>query len=288
MTHSSIGAEQRRIAEDAFANRDDCVIVATSVLELGIDVGDLDRVIQIDSPATVSSFLQRMGRTGRRPGSTRNCLFLATEDESLIQAMGLVELWKRGYVEPIVPPPYPCHILAQQLMALVLQERGIGRRTWYEWVNGMPGFAHVSPSTREQIVQWMLSQKILWEDEGMLSFGKAGEEAYGRKNFLELVSVFLAPPLFSVRHGREELGSVDQSTFLGKTKGVACLAAGGEGLASDASRLAASGRVRRSGRRDGLVSVEGRRAGFALRSLSVDQGRSGIGGNELDLVAESL
>jgi ATP-dependent Lhr-like helicase len=45
------------------------VIVATSTLELGIDVGDLDRVIQIDSPATVSSFLQRMGRTGRRPGS---------------------------------------------------------------------------------------------------------------------------------------------------------------------------------------------------------------------------
>ena len=68
VTHSSLSQEQRRQAEDAFANRDDCVIVATSVLELGIDVGNLDRVIQIDSPTTVSSFLQRMGRTGRRAG----------------------------------------------------------------------------------------------------------------------------------------------------------------------------------------------------------------------------
>ena len=75
---------QRRQAEDAFANRDDCVIVATSVLELGIDVGNLDRVIQIDIPYTVSSFPQRMGRTGRQPGTTRNCLFLATSGESLM------------------------------------------------------------------------------------------------------------------------------------------------------------------------------------------------------------
>jgi Lhr-like helicase len=61
VTHSSLSHEQRRQAEEAFAGRDDCVIVATSVLELGVDVGDLDRVIQIDSPATVASFLQRHG-----------------------------------------------------------------------------------------------------------------------------------------------------------------------------------------------------------------------------------
>ena len=68
VSHSSLGAEERRLAEQAFAQRQNCVIVATSSLELGIDVGDLDRVIQIDAPATVSSFLQRMGRTGRRAG----------------------------------------------------------------------------------------------------------------------------------------------------------------------------------------------------------------------------
>ncbi|HKI19921.1 MAG TPA: helicase-related protein, partial [Isosphaeraceae bacterium] len=213
--------------EEAFSGRDDCVIVATSVLELGIDVGDLDRVIQIDAPPTVSSFLQRMGRTGRRPGTTRNCLFLATKDESLIQAMGLVRLWEQGFVEPIIPPASPIHILAQQLMALALQERGIGRNTWYEWVSRMPGFSQIPDATRQRLVEWMLTQEILWEDEGILWFGKKGEEKFGRKNFLELVSVFLAPPLFSVLFGRQELGFVDETTFFGKQEQPRVLLLGG-------------------------------------------------------------
>ncbi len=227
VTHSSLSQEQRRQAEDAFANRDDCVIVATSVLELGIDVGDLDRVIQIDSPTTVSSFLQRMGRTGRRPGSRRNCLFLATRDEALVQAAGLIDLWAEGYVEPIQPPPEPYHVLAQQLMALVLQEQGIGRHTWLEWVRGVPAFAAMPPQQVREVVDWMLQQGILWEEEGILGIGRKGEETYGRRHFLELLSVFLSPPLFGVLHGRRELGFVDELTFLGKQDGPRVLLLGG-------------------------------------------------------------
>lgn len=126
VSHSSVGLDERRQAEEAFAQRQNCVIVATSSLELGLDVGDLDRVIQIDAPGTVSSFLQRMGRTGRRSNTTRNCLFLATSDEGLLRAAALIELWRRGYIEPVIAPRCPYHILAQQLMALILQERGVG------------------------------------------------------------------------------------------------------------------------------------------------------------------
>ena len=227
VTHSSLSHEQRRQAEDAFANRDDCVIVATSVLELGIDVGDLDRVIQIDSPATVSSFLQRMGRTGRRQGTLRNCLFLATRDETLIQAAGLIDLWHEGYVEAIQPPAEPYHVLAQQLMALVLQERGIGRDTWLEWVAGVPGFATLPAQRIQEVVAWMLSQGMLWEEQGILGIGRKGEETYGRRHFLELLSVFLSPPLFAVLHGRQELGFVDELTFLGTQEGPRVLLLGG-------------------------------------------------------------
>ncbi len=109
----ALGVEHLRLAQ--FAERgaaayggnrlqleaQNCVIVATSTLELGIDVGNLDRVIQIDAPRTVASFLQRIGRTGRRTGSRRNCLFLATREGSLHQAIALVELWRTGFVEPI-------------------------------------------------------------------------------------------------------------------------------------------------------------------------------------------
>jgi ATP-dependent Lhr-like helicase len=227
VTHSSLSPDERHQAEEAFASRDDCVIVATSVLELGIDVGNLDRVVQIDSPRTVSSFLQRMGRTGRRAGTTRNCLFLATKEESLIQAAGLIQLWSDGYIEPIVPPPFPYHILAQQLMALALQEAGVGKGEWFGWVQGVQGFAEISKVDREQLVEWMLGKQILWDDEGILWLGREGEDTFGRRNFMELFSVFMSPPLFSVLHGRQELGYVDETTFLGKQDGPRVLLLGG-------------------------------------------------------------
>ena len=196
-------------------------------MELGIDVGDLDRVIQIDAPTTVSSFLQRMGRTGRREGSVRNCLFLATSDDSLLRAAGLIDLWAEGYIEAIVPPALPYHILAQQVMALTLQEQGIGRGELWKWLGGVPAFREMQRERQEEVLQWMIDHEILWSDQGILSFGQKGEQAYGRKNFLELFSVFLSPPLFSVLHGRQELGFVDELTFLGKHDGPRILLLGG-------------------------------------------------------------
>src|SRR3970282_1081134 len=121
VSHSSLGLDERRRAESAFAEGAACGIVATSPLALGIDVGDLDRVIQVDAPATVSAFLQRLGRTGRRPGGVRNCLFLTTKEEALLRAAAIVELASGGYCEPVVPPPLPYHVLAQQILALALQ-----------------------------------------------------------------------------------------------------------------------------------------------------------------------
>jgi len=216
VSHSSLGLGERRRAERAFAEGRDCVIVATSVLELGIDVGDLDRVIQVDAPGTVSSFLQRMGRTGRRPGLARNCTFLATDDASLVRAAGLVELWRAGYVEPATPPPEPLHILAQQVLALALQERGIGRADWVSWVGQVPGFRDLDRGVVGRILDGMLERQILWDEAGILWLGREGQDSFGRKNFLELLSVFSAPPLFMVLHGRQELGSVDETTFLGR------------------------------------------------------------------------
>ncbi len=220
VTHSSLSVDQRRQAEDAFANRENCVIVATSVLELGIDVGDLDRVIQIDAPGRVASFLQRMGRTGRRSGTTRNCLFLATNENGLLQAAALIDLWRDGYVEPIEPPPLPFHVLAQQLIALILQERGVGRTAWRDWIGRMPGFANLPPEDVEAVIAAMLEQTILWEDAGILSMGEAGEREYGWRNYMEVMSVFLTPPLFQVCYGRRELGLVDSSSFVPRSKGA--------------------------------------------------------------------
>jgi ATP-dependent Lhr-like helicase len=214
LSHSSLSAEERRTSEKAFSEAQDCVIVSTSTLELGIDVGDLDRVIQIDAPWTVASFLQRLGRTGRRSGALRNCLFLATSENALLRAGALLDLWESGFVEPVAPPARPLHLFAQQLMALSLQEGGIGIMDWQGWIGRLPAFANEEPEVLQRIINFLLEHQILYSDGTRLSFGDAGQELFGRRHFLELVSVFTSDPVFKVLHGRRELGTIDQITFL--------------------------------------------------------------------------
>lgn len=218
VSHSCLSLEERTAAEQAFSQGADCVIVATSTLELGIDVGDLDRVIQIDAPATVSSFLQRIGRTGRRSGTSRNCLFLATKKEAFLQAAGLMQLWSEHYVEPIIPPLLPLHIFAQQIMALALQEKGITQADWPEWLGRLPGLESYPSKQLNQSVQHMIDSRILHSDEGMLGIGEVGEKQFGQKNFMEIFSVFISAPLVKVLHGKQEIGEVHQATFIVKEK----------------------------------------------------------------------
>ncbi len=216
VSHSSLSRDERHRAEEAFREARDCVIVSTSTLELGIDVGDLDRVVQVDSPRTVASFLQRMGRTGRRPGTTRNALLLTTHEQGLLQASGILQLWSRGYVEAITAPPAPRHIAAQQLLALCLQEGQVGEHTWPEWWSGLPLY----DDTMAEILDWLVDSQHLQRDNGMLFIGPEAERRYGRKNFLDLLSVFTASPEFVVLHGRNELGSVDPIVLTRKVGGA--------------------------------------------------------------------
>lgn len=216
VSHASLAVDERRRAEQAFAEARDCVIVSTSTLELGIDVGDLDRVIQIDSPTTVASFLQRLGRTGRRSGSTRNMLFLVTGDGlPLLQAAGLLQLWSTGYVEPVEAPPLPLHLLAHQLLAYTIQEGRIGRHLWQDVLGQLPAYrAAIESGDADQIVEHLVSSGMLIDDGGMLSIGPEGERSYGFRHFMELTSVFTSPPTFVVRHGANELGHLDPSALL--------------------------------------------------------------------------
>jgi ATP-dependent Lhr-like helicase len=208
LSHSSLSVDERRRAESAFAEGRDCVIVATSTLELGIDVGDLDRVIQIDAPSSVASFLQRLGRTGRRPGTTRNTLFLTTGAGGLLEAAALTRLWASDWVEPVVAPPEPWHLLAQQLLALALQEGQVGASLWPEWFEGLGGFGPGSPEVAE-VLAHLVERGLLYDDAGMLSVGPDGERSFGAKNFLELTSVFTADPLVEVIAGVQAVGHVN-------------------------------------------------------------------------------
>lgn len=218
LSHSSLALSERTAAEKAFEEGTNCVIVATSALELGIDVGDLDHVIQIDAPSSVSSFLQRMGRTGRRAASTANCTFFATNDDALLQAAAIINLFRNGYVEPAGPSTWSPHVLAHQAIALAMQEQGSASHAWWNWLEGCSAFREVTVSDREAIVRHMVENDILVEIDARLALGARGERLYGARNFLELYAVFSSPRVLRVKHGQTEVGVVDASFLQDKER----------------------------------------------------------------------
>lgn len=214
VSHSSLSADERRQTERAFAEGGPGVIVATSALELGIDIGSLDRVIQIDAPYSVASFLQRMGRTGRRAGTTANMLFLTLSDPGLVRAAAIVDMWKNGEVEPARAPGAPHHILAQQVMALVLERPGLSVGELGEALRPFRQAADISAEDTGALLNFLVGAGYLFLDGARLGIGRTGEEELGRRNFLNLVSVFTSAPVFKVMANRREIGEVHQSTFL--------------------------------------------------------------------------
>lgn len=209
VTHSSLSFDERKMAEQAFSEGRDCVIVSTSALELGIDIGDLDHVIQIDAPTTVASFLQRMGRTGRRGDAEPNCLFLATSHDALVQAAALLRLHARRFVEDLRVSHKSAHMLAHQIMALSIQEGGVPASDWWAWVSAATPFQGLVDDDRNELVRHMLGENILANVGGRLVLGDRGEKLYGWRNFSELYAVFQTPQTLKVLWGTQEIGSID-------------------------------------------------------------------------------
>lgn len=225
VSHASLSASERRQAESAFAEERDCAIVATSTLELGIDVGDLDRVIQIDSPSTVGSFLQRMGRSGRRAGGRRNCLFLATSDSALLTALGVCGLWASGFVEAVVPPPEPYNVVAQQALLAALERGQIPVRELNALVAA--AFPELEVGCIRRIIDHLTDGGYLARDaDGLLQIGPTAERTYGRTHYRDLMATFSGPALFTAKFGSSEVGFLDPAILTGQEGPIVVLLSG--------------------------------------------------------------
>jgi ATP-dependent Lhr-like helicase len=214
VSHASLSLSERRQAEAAFSEERDCVIVATSTLELGIDVGDLDRVVQIDSPSSVSSFLQRMGRTGRRTGGRRNCLFLTTNDNAFLLALGVTQKWAETWVEAAVPPAEPWHIVAQQALVLSLERAELSTRELVELLHG--SFPELQIADIDALVEYLVERQFLDRSEGVLRVGPQTERSYARGHYRDLLASFSGQQLLTGRHGAAEVGYIDPTVLTGE------------------------------------------------------------------------
>ncbi len=115
--HGSLSKERRHRLEKRLKAGDMRALVATASLELGIDIGAVDLVCQLESPRSITTFLQRVGRSGHALGLTpKGVLFPMTRDE-LVECAALVRAVRKGRLDRVYPPEAPLDILCQQIVA---------------------------------------------------------------------------------------------------------------------------------------------------------------------------
>ena len=230
--HSAVSKEERLLAEESFHRGSDACIVCTSTLELGIDVGDLDSVLQSEAPDTVSSFMQRMGRTGRRDGQASNTTFFCESTEGVLQAIALIELAKSGWVENVGVTDRCWPVFIHQMLAMALADDQLTIEGAWAHLSVLPDFRGIDRTEYDRLVEWMTRDESLLLSSGRLSLGPKAERIFGRRNFMELFAVFSSPQSYSVQttDGRP-LGTLNQAFVDRLVDGISTFLLGGRGWA---------------------------------------------------------
>ena len=218
--HGNLSASYRESAEEEMKDDDSLLSVcATATLELGIDIGRLERAFQIDAPFTVSGFLQRMGRTGRR-GDPSEMWFVMREEHPeprallpdmipwyLIQGIALVQLYlEERFVEPPRTDRLPFSLLYHQTMSTLASCGEMTPGELASRVLTLSCFHRISQEDYRTLLLHLLEiDHISRTENGGLIVGLAGERIV---NHYKFYAVFQENVEYSVRSGPEELGTI--------------------------------------------------------------------------------
>ena len=218
--HGNLSASYRESAEEEMKDDGSLMSVcATATLELGIDIGRLERAFQIDAPFTVSGFLQRMGRTGRR-GAPSEMWFVMREDHPeprsllpemipwyLIQGIALVQLYiEERFVEPPRTEKLPFSLLYHQTMSTLASCGEMTPAELASRVLPLSAFHRITQDDYRILLRYLLeTDHINRTENGGLILGITGERIVNNYKFY---AVFQENLEYSVRAGSEELGTI--------------------------------------------------------------------------------
>ena len=218
--HGNLSASLREEAEMKMRDSEEfAVTCATVTMELGIDIGRLERVLQIQAPNTVSNFLQRLGRSGRR-GQPPEMMMVFREEEALpntplpqlvpwelIRAIAIIQLYiEERFIEPPRRKKLPYSLLFHQTLSILAQSGELTPKRLAERVLNLPPFTSVPAQSYKELLASMLNNGFLelTEEKGLI-IGLVGERLL--KSF-KFYAVFKDSEDFTVRQGSEEIGTI--------------------------------------------------------------------------------
>ncbi|MDP5339455.1 MAG: DEAD/DEAH box helicase [Nodularia sp. (in: cyanobacteria)] len=218
--HGSISASLRQAAENAMREpHNPAVTAATLTLELGIDIGHLERVIQLESPLSVASFLQRLGRSGRR-GEAADMRLICGENQplseaplpeqipwQLLQCIAIIQLYlEERWIEPIQPIKYPLSLLYHQTMSILAATGEMTPAALAKQILSLSPFAAISSAEYKLLLRYLIDiDHIQQTEQGKLIIGLAGEKIVGKFQFY---AVFADTQEYTVKQGTTEIGSI--------------------------------------------------------------------------------
>ena len=210
--HSSLDGQIKQQYQDEFRLCQRAVMVATSTLELGIDIGDLDLVVHHHPPQSAESFLQRSGRAGRRT-KPANVVVMAHTTAELLVAAAQISLALRGQVEPQQPLRWSYDLLLQQLLCLILEYQTVPRKqAWREVLGRSTAFQAMTEDDYLRLVdEWAKQEIVDIGARGQVSLGRLAERQFGSRNYMGLLSSIPFVREFAVVSSRDmrNIGTVD-------------------------------------------------------------------------------
>ncbi|MES0490251.1 MAG: DEAD/DEAH box helicase [Leptospirales bacterium] len=207
--HGSVSKLLREETEEKMRTDDaHSVISATSTLELGIDIGDLNRVIQKDHLPSVNSYLQRIGRAGRRDGNAHIVLLTKTFEDFVLN-MAMSSKGAEGYFEPLRPSRRRYDILFQQLLLEILGNYGINPDTFFNKIKSAYSFSEIKREEFDKLIEYWVSHDFLFNDGRVLLIGPIIEKKFSHKNYMELYAVFDVNENYTVLYNNEEIGFLE-------------------------------------------------------------------------------
>jgi ATP-dependent Lhr-like helicase len=226
--HGSISASLREAAETAMRDREGAACTAATVtLELGIDLGQLDRILQLGPTFTVASFLQRLGRAGRR-GQTPEMFFLLRSEVAdstadvlkrmpwdLLQTIAIIQLYaEEKWLEPFGRAHIPGSLLYQQTMSVSAGSGELTPAQLAERVLTLSPFANVTQDDFRSLLRHLLEIDHLQRtDEGGLILGLTGERVVRDFRFL---ATFFDSAEWAVKNEGRDIGTIANPVRIGE------------------------------------------------------------------------
>lgn len=208
--HSSVNRDVREYVEYFAKNnqRNYFCVACTSTLELGIDIGSVDKVIQIDATHSVASMIQRLGRSGRKENEESRLVLYATTPWDLLQSISCWELYMEGVIDPpeVIEKPYD--ILIHQALSIVKSCSGVPFRELIEQLSSNIAFRKIVTTDIEEIINHLISIDILEYIDGDVIIGIDGERIVNSREFY---TVFKSEESFKVVNANHVIGEVPYS-----------------------------------------------------------------------------